>query len=716
MGVIADNVAGLSAAFDRGYAGSLRGCDAASSPAVVAAAAAPTECPPQRAVSPEGDRALRSAKSACAVLLQPARLHRVRNVPRRHAVSPAETAAAELQEPAAAAPSAFTALVTRTELASLATLASPCLMPPRQFCTQVLAHTDLRGYVQALTGEGRARSLACVLNLDTMPEDVLYHPNSEERAPYAATSGQPILLNSPRSVVVLLRAGVSVCDLQMRHGLKTEMERRHTEGKRVELLESLRTNYRRICMELGTQEVAEFFKHYNPAEPSALPDLDQEGEVEYLVKRLKPAQNSGPGLFCESAVCPGLAVSDDAPVSPLLPGDALPASSGAPVESPSGAVSVTRKMDFTPLVQKMQRDRRRMEAILTKDTQKRLEQLSEVQKEQDKKMHNMRQHREREQRRAVLQLQCVRLREEAALKKQSRRAANAQELEAVRNARLLEKEAREVSLQKRRSETTAILQSSRKERRETVKLRLQERVRAARSLEQHRVEQNRRLLEEKECVLDRVEERMRDVQMSLKEAGVARNKEAEESRQRIDAHFKREERAREERYEVKMNDSERRLAALAARKHLALTRKAEVEAEAAYLRQQKKDEQQRADDEAQAKASQSRRRRENQFVERKQELAQRKGEAALSNRLRTSDIQDAVRRTRSVDEYRALLVHHGVECQGDRVATLLSHVGVIQERTRRAREALYVLKESRARELHRISVKAEKAICCERED
>eukprot|EP00754_Rhynchopus_humris_P043696 Rhum_TRINITY_DN3454_c0_g1::Rhum_TRINITY_DN3454_c0_g1_i1::g.10671::m.10671 len=131
MGVIADNVAGLSAAFDRGYAGSLRGCDAAS-PAVVAAAAAavPTECPPQRAASTE-DRALRSAKSACAVLLQPARLHRVRNVPRRRAVPPAETAAAEMQEPvdaadaaaAAPAPSTFTALVTRTELASLATLA-----------------------------------------------------------------------------------------------------------------------------------------------------------------------------------------------------------------------------------------------------------------------------------------------------------------------------------------------------------------------------------------------------------------------------------------------------------------------------------------------------------------------------------------------------------------------------------------------------------------
>ena len=783
-------------------------------------AAAPTAVPQPRETTPTQKvraapstmRAVEAARLAQQTLLSP--LSRRLNVPSLAVRE--EAMEREKVVPVAGRAHRFVKALQRGELTALATLVSPWLPPPRQFSID-LTNIDLHWIV--------LKKNVPTLSLASMPEDVSHLGGTP---PYLTPSGNPVLINSPRSVVVLLRFGISPERLQKRTGFKCELEKRHAEGRRIKLLQELQRNYRQMCSSVSAQEINFFFEAYNPAGPGLVPDLDLEGEMEVLMQRMQPSLNSGSGLYSEtdvcyttlahslkkgrrstsgscSSVCDALAAlqradtnmrlkeATNAPASPVVPDAASLSAEAAPEEQqpagllevacedrgdadaeedadPAGAskrvqfvcddaddasmastaggydnyadlgattrgstpnsrraqqeshdpvfhatrlANMAKKMDLRPLIRKMERTRIKMESILVQDTEKRLQKVCDVKKEQERKMVNLRNHEQRLQRVQERQRQTRAERQERNLQQQVRREHCARDLQRYKDEQLQEKELKERSLLKRKDAASFELAMRRKKRRDVTKINLEEKQAAAKALDAQRIEYNLRLIDDKEVICKRVESRREAMQSALKEAGVAKRNEALAARERIEEHFKQQELERESVYNHKIHESERRIAALSARKVLLRNTKAEMECRAETNRAKRRAAAKAVENAEHLKAEEEAAERASRFEMRKSEIAVNKSEDAIKRRLRMEDSREHGVRLRAVSEFENVLTHGTAQRNTDRVNTLMMQVGIIKEKTRRAREDIYVEKESRMRVLNDLSVKAEKKIYCD---
>ncbi|KAJ9453093.1 hypothetical protein DIPPA_19514 [Diplonema papillatum] len=164
----------------------------------------------------------------------------------------------------------------RKDFAALVTLISPVLAPPRQFSIG-LHHIDLQWLVDK-------SPVPCWLNLKTMSEDELSAAHTPQPAKatgkrdksYPSPSGGTVLLNSPRSVLVLLRRGVRPEELQRQPAPAAHPPRRcdcHLERKRKALLAELRAEYDHLCRLVPRAGVLDFYRAYDPSRPAAVPPL-----------------------------------------------------------------------------------------------------------------------------------------------------------------------------------------------------------------------------------------------------------------------------------------------------------------------------------------------------------------------------------------------------------------------------------------------------------
>jgi hypothetical protein len=136
------------------------------------------------------------------------------------------------------------------------------LDPPLRFRTQINVDTegiDISWLRHFVTGD---RTPAALLTLDTVREDMFINPSARHET----------AITSPRSVIVMLRNGVTVSDLQARpvehfqtlgvSEATADAEFNHYEERRTKLLDVLRTEYRELSAKCSTfallDEVSDF--------------------------------------------------------------------------------------------------------------------------------------------------------------------------------------------------------------------------------------------------------------------------------------------------------------------------------------------------------------------------------------------------------------------------------------------------------------------------
>eukprot|EP00906_Rhabdomonas_costata_P008326 RCo011866 len=125
-----------------------------------------------------------------------------------------------------------------------------------------------------------------LLTLDNFPTD-LFTSSSENSGKAIRRRRRRVLLNSPRSVITVLRNGVSLEDLQEhpRHDVEVEgalagraphviqMRYEHREARRQQLLAGLREQYHSISAQLSLGDVMEFFGNFDRLTPALNPKL-----------------------------------------------------------------------------------------------------------------------------------------------------------------------------------------------------------------------------------------------------------------------------------------------------------------------------------------------------------------------------------------------------------------------------------------------------------
>eukprot|EP01063_Lacrimia_lanifica_P014332 TRINITY_DN2094_c1_g10_i1.p1 TRINITY_DN2094_c1_g10~~TRINITY_DN2094_c1_g10_i1.p1 ORF type:complete len:845 (+),score=322.09 TRINITY_DN2094_c1_g10_i1:104-2536(+) len=663
-------------------------------------------------------------------------------------------------------------MVCAEDLNALRTLANPVV----QFKLDT-NHVDL---LEAIEPSGDFPRLA----LDTLDEDVL-HMGAQPG--YVTPGGVPVLLNSPRSIVLLLRTGVSVQQLQRAPppcADPTDAESataashnpvyRHNEKRREQLLSALRSYYRSICEVSPEESVRAYFaENRDPVEDTLPPSLrspahspapqpspecpvdtdprpsvrsvstDRSSHKSFGTIAMSDAQTTETRDVTEDTVAAGDEAADS-----VSPAGTETASGGTDaslrmrgprgvrsgiravgleqVESPrrqsrarSRLASVTMSeslhsmaadVDLADMQRKISASKAKMEGMMQQDTEVRLTKMLQEQREQERKVELIKQHRARLEKVAVE-------RGEEKQQKQFLNELRAEKLvqqkraiQTERDREMAEKHAREVQMMKRKAEMEAAMKQRRRERAEDQALKLAERRQRLKHMEKLTIEANLAAIEEKGKVLDQVEQRKAAMQQRLKEEGAAKQADAlarQEERERAMQH---EEDERVLRLSSKFVQVNARLDTFKVNKQAAVEQKQCEEAIAKEVR----DSQIHAERQRQAAYIERKKRekvvKEANYKQRMSQLAKEREERHLQKTLQNMDKESRRKQGASTDVYKSLLLQNRLEDQDKRILKRGIEIEVVRERTRKQREDVQIQKEERMRLLTDLEIKARQHI------
>ena len=729
MGTVDRNIRNaICQAFETGYLGSvLAGGQAADVPAAMNEIKIPKKNVEKR------EPATKTSRMVSAAVLE-ASLNRRTKMPKKYLEITRKCNATEpdsdLNEP-----QEMEATIHREELTALVTLMWPLKAPPRQFCIPI-NHIDLQ-WIEKLNCNQKAQ--VSDLTLLNMPEDIFLPKERQRKAKtYTTASGDPVLLNSPRSVLIVLRRGIDPAELQKRH-FTDELRSSHYEERRLSDLAKLQNEYKSMIQKISFHELLGFFRAYNPSEPSVLPNLDVFGETNLISHEFIPG--NGAGAPCQSSVdvdfkalrrtymfnkpknlsvpldIQKIAHSNIPPVPDQTDQMGLHSSRArAQQERNDPAFQVKRiqnvceKMNLRPLLAKMNRTRDKLVAMALTDTNRKLGKLMDRQHEQEKRLDILSRHRDRRHRVEDERRHVHEARQMLDASKVKRREIQLQQLQRKQVKSLQEKEEKEKASLRHKAILFTNLLARKKQRREIISIRLQDRVASAKDLEQAQLKARLENIDQKEKVIEKVTQRKQDMQRQLKEQGALRRQLGEAKKAETEVRVLETELARKEQYEEKFSLVETRLESFKAQKQLTLNEKTERETRAAAARRRVRDERLQSEQIEQEVAAQEYLQREVRFQERQQSLSKQRQAASLVSKLKFEDRMSGVSRRKARDEFRHLCIHDNIQRKSDRVETLSLQLGVLTEKTRKERESILVEKQQRQKALNELAVKAEKEL------